>query len=76
MAKKKTRKSKGSNAKTEDLSLNTEKGQEEFLTTNHGLCINDDQNSLKEGELKGKVHSKVISGSHESFTDVFYRKSA
>lgn len=33
-----------------DLAKNTENGQGEFLTTNHGLRINDDQNSLKAGE--------------------------
>lgn len=33
-----------------DLAKNTESGQDEFLTTNHGLRINDDQNSLKAGE--------------------------
>ena len=38
------------NAKTDDLARNTESGQGEFLTTNQGLRINDDQNSLKAGE--------------------------
>ena len=37
-------------AKIDDLAQNTENGQGEFLTTNHGLRINDDQNSLKAGE--------------------------
>lgn len=37
-------------AKTKDLYKNTERGQGEFLTTNQGLRINDDQNSLKAGE--------------------------
>ena len=39
------------NSKINDLAKNTESGQDEFLTTNQGLRINDDQNSLKAGEL-------------------------
>ena len=38
------------NAKTNDLAKNTESAQGEFLTTNQGLRINDDKNSLKAGE--------------------------
>lgn len=38
------------NAKSEDLAGNTESGTGETLTTNHGVPINDDQNSLKAGE--------------------------
>ncbi len=38
------------NAKVDDLAQNTESGEGQFLTTNHGLRINDDQNSLKAGE--------------------------
>lgn len=38
------------NTKTDDLVKNTESGQGEFMTTNQGLRINDDQNSLKAGE--------------------------
>jgi catalase len=38
------------NSKSKDLAKNTENGQDEFLTTNQGLRINDDQNSLKSGE--------------------------
>ena len=38
------------NAKTDDLDKNTESGHGEFMTTNQGLRINDDQNSLKAGE--------------------------
>ena len=34
----------------EDLHLDTESGSGEKLTTNQGLPINDDQNSLKSGE--------------------------
>ena len=37
-------------AKTKDLAKNVESGQGEFLTTNQGLRINDDQNSLKAGD--------------------------
>ena len=45
----KTRK-KANDVKTEDLAQNTENGAEQFLTTNQGLRINDNQNSLKAGE--------------------------
>jgi len=47
---KPTKKSAHVNAKTYDLVKNTENGQGEFMTTNQGLRINDDQNSLKAGE--------------------------
>ena len=51
MAKNKTFQIEESdNAKINDLAKNTEIGQGEFMTTNHGLRINDDQNSLKAGE--------------------------
>ncbi len=51
MAKKKpTKRPSTENAKINDLAGNKENGQNEFLTTNHGLRINDDQNSLKTGE--------------------------
>src|SRR5687768_2866346 len=38
------------NAKTEKLKAHTADSSEELMTTNHGLKINDDQNSLKAGE--------------------------
>lgn len=38
------------NSKINDLAKNIESGRDEFLTTNQGLRINDDQNSLKAGE--------------------------
>ena len=41
---------KTENSKIKDLGKNTESGQGELLTTNQGLRINDDQNSLKAGE--------------------------
>ena len=51
MAKHKLSNSKEpDNAKIQDLAKNTEHGDGQFLTTNHGLRINDDQNSLKAGE--------------------------
>ncbi len=37
------------NDKTDALSMHTTYGKDEFLTTNQGLKINDDQNSLKAG---------------------------
>ncbi|HEX7174529.1 MAG TPA: catalase HPII [Pyrinomonadaceae bacterium] len=41
---------KGVNGKVSDLAKNTEDGTDEYLTTNQGLRINDNQNSLKAGE--------------------------
>jgi len=38
------------NAKLDDLSRNIEEGTDEFLTTNQGVRINDNQNSLKAGD--------------------------
>lgn len=38
------------NKKVGDLAKNTQNGQDEMLTTNQGLKINDNQNSLKSGE--------------------------
>ena len=38
------------NDKTTNLAPHTEEGTEQLLTTNHGVRINDDQNSLKAGE--------------------------
>jgi catalase len=53
MAVKKNKKSPGKmseeNAKTESLSFHTEESTNQFLTTNQGVRINDDQNSLKAG---------------------------
>lgn len=37
------------NKKVEDLQVNTEDSTGEFLTTNHGVRISDDQNTLKAG---------------------------
>jgi catalase len=47
---KNSKKEAADNPKIKDLAKNTEMGQSEFMTTNHGLRINDDQNSLKAGE--------------------------
>src|SRR6201994_2177469 len=38
------------NKKQDDLAYNKEAGNGEFLTTDQGLKINDDNNSLKAGE--------------------------
>src|SRR6187402_1869476 len=47
---KKTTKPENETEKTEQLREFTENGQDEFLTTNQGLRINDNQNSLKAGD--------------------------
>src|SRR5689334_12137932 len=49
MATKKTP-AKKLNKKVSDLQLNTTNGDDNRLTTNQGLPINDNQNSLKAGE--------------------------
>jgi catalase len=54
MAVRKSKRSKKADAKNADLSIDTESGVNEFMTTNQGLKINDDQNSLKAGERGGK----------------------
>lgn len=38
------------NQKLESLELHRERGDDQFLTTNHGVRINDNQNSLRAGE--------------------------
>src|SRR6188472_1438473 len=43
-------KQKVDNAKVDELRVNREEATDKFLTTNQGLRINDDQNSLKAGE--------------------------
>jgi catalase len=42
--------SKEQDPKSLDLSRNTEEPAGQFLTTNHGLRVNDDQNALKAGD--------------------------
>lgn len=49
MATKKT-KLNPPDKKTTDLAPDIENGQDQLMTTNQGLKINDDQNSLKDGE--------------------------
>lgn len=50
MAKKKINPATKLNSKQENLAPHTEEGVDQFLTTNQGLRINDNQNSLKAGE--------------------------
>ena len=50
MANKKSKNPAVNNKKISDLATNTEDGTGQFLTTNHGVRINDNQNSLKAGE--------------------------
>ena len=54
MATKKTKKAgsakNANNQKIINLAPYTEEGTNEFMTTNQGLKINDDQNSLKAGD--------------------------
>ncbi len=50
MKDKKNKSTKVKNKKIMDLAINTEDCTDQFLTTNQGLRINDNQNSLKAGE--------------------------
>jgi len=50
MATKKRKATGQPDAKQADLARNAESGDQEFMTTDQGLRINDDQNSLKAGE--------------------------
>jgi len=50
MARQNTNKNNTANKKQLDLDVNREDGTDQFLTTNQGLRINDNQNSLKAGE--------------------------
>jgi catalase len=59
MAVKKTP-AKNLNQKQDDLRPNKESGQNELMTTNHGLRINDDQNSLKAGNRGGTLMEDFI----------------
>jgi catalase len=47
---KKQQASEPENIKNQDLAIDKEDSTGEFMTTNHGVKINDDQNSLKSGE--------------------------
>ncbi|HSB93463.1 MAG TPA: catalase, partial [Flavitalea sp.] len=50
MAKSNQKTNKTSNAKLADLSKNTANASGQFMTTDQGLRINDDHNSLKAGD--------------------------
>ena len=50
MTKKTDKQPDNKNKKLQDLEMNREDGTDQFLTTNQGLRINDNQNSLKQGE--------------------------
>ncbi|MGI8654450.1 MAG: catalase HPII [Pyrinomonadaceae bacterium] len=49
-SKKNQTNDKNTGKKMQDLEANREDGTDQFLTTNQGLRINDNQNSLKDGE--------------------------
>lgn len=60
MANKKNNKDGIDNKKVDHLKPHTEEGTDEFLTTNQGVRINDDQNSLKVGERGGTLMEDFI----------------
>ena len=69
---------RNNDAKSDDLQKNTEEGAGEFLTTNHGVRINDNQNSLKAGErgpslledfiLREKITTSITNGSRNAWS--------
>src|SRR5512133_1090348 len=50
MAKEEKKTVKSGSSKIDDLAVNTENGTAQFMSTNQGLKINDNNNSLKAGE--------------------------
>jgi catalase len=60
MAKQPSQNGKYKSKKIDDLSGATKNDENEFLTTNHGLRINDNQNSLKDGERGGTLIEDFI----------------
>src|SRR6202451_3228638 len=57
---KKSGKTTAKNKKVAELAKNTEDSSGQFLTTNHGVRINDNQNSLKAGERGGTLLEDFI----------------
>ncbi len=51
MAKSTSKQTVETDKKIENLAPHMENGTDQFLTTNQGLKINDNQNSLKAGDL-------------------------
>jgi catalase len=60
MAKQASQNGKYKSKKTEDLAGVTKNDANEFLTTNHGVRINDNQNSLKDGDRGGTLIEDFI----------------
>ena len=60
MAKKDLKKAPAVSKKTTDLEPAKKYDKDQFLTTNHGLRINDNQNSLKSGERGGTLIEDFI----------------
>ena len=60
MPPKKVKAPASQNAKNADLLPDTETGQDEMMTTDQGLKINDDQNSLKAGDRGGTLLEDFI----------------
>ena len=60
MAKSKSKQAAITDKKLANLAPHTEDGTDQFLTTNQGLKINDNQNSLKTGERGGTLLEDFI----------------
>ena len=50
------------NSKITDLEKNREYGEGQFITTDHGVRINNDHNSLKAGERGPSLLEDFING--------------
>ena len=51
---------RNNDTKIDDLQKNTEESAGEFLTTNQGVRINDNQNSLKAGERGPSLRYTIV----------------
>ena len=59
-SKKRATSTQGTNAKVDSLASFTADGTDQLLTTNQGVKINDNQNSLKAGERGGTLLEDFI----------------
>ena len=59
-SKKRATSTQGTNAKVDSLAAFTADGTDQLLTTNQGVKINDNQNSLKAGERGGTLLEDFI----------------
>ena len=63
--------SRSKDSKAEDLKVNSKSGNGKFLTTNQGLKINDNQNSLKAGERGATLRKELYMQEDLALMDIF-----